>query len=207
MLELKRLPVGEYECNCYLVIEPKSGRALLIDPGAESDNILDWVGEVQVDAILITHGHHDHVGALAELRQALDVPVGIHPLDQEHFDLHADFDLVPGERIMLGEAAMEVVHLPGHTPGSVGLRVIEDETVKRVIVGDAIFPGGPGHTASPEDLQTALDALADTVFTWGDEVELHPGHGAPTTVGAERAGFEALRAKSLPPDLYGDVTW
>jgi glyoxylase-like metal-dependent hydrolase (beta-lactamase superfamily II) len=75
------------------------------------------------------------------------------------------------------------------------------------VVGDAIFPGGPGRTESPEALEQALAGLERTVFTWPDETALYPGHGEPTTVGRERPGFEAFLAAPRPAGLYGDVTW
>ncbi len=107
----------------------------------------------------------------------------------------------------MDQDTLGIVHLPGHTPGSIGLQLIEESNFKRVVVGDAIFPGGPGQTSTPADLGLSLDTLARTVFTWPDSTELYPGHGVHTTVGAERAAFEAFRAKPLPPDLYGDVSW
>jgi glyoxylase-like metal-dependent hydrolase (beta-lactamase superfamily II) len=95
-----------------------------------------------------------------------------------------------------------VVHVPGHTPGSVCLRL-----GKQVIVGDAIFPGGPGHTTSPEALTQSLESLARRVFRWPDATELFPGHGSSTTVGAERESFEAFLAAERPANLCGDVAW
>ena len=92
--------------------------------------------------------------------------------------------------------------VPGHTPGSVCLRLDG-----RAVVGDAIFPGGPGHTRSPEALAQSLVSLGLTVFTWPDETELYPGHGTPTTVGAERPAFEQFLQADHPPDLCGDVSW
>jgi glyoxylase-like metal-dependent hydrolase (beta-lactamase superfamily II) len=77
----------------------------------------------------------------------------------------------------------------------------------RAVVGDAIFPGGPGHTNSPQELSQALLSLRRSVFTWADETELFPGHGRSTRVGQERAGFEAFMARPLPPDLFGDIGW
>jgi hydroxyacylglutathione hydrolase len=77
----------------------------------------------------------------------------------------------------------------------------------QTVVGDVIFPGGPGHTATPEALAQSIVSLGQTVFTWPDTTELHPGHGGATTVGAERPAFEQFIAAELPPDLCGDVSW
>ena len=207
MIELRVLSVGEYQTNCYLLVEAESCEGVLVDPGDEAQEILDWIGNTSITNILLTHGHPDHVGALQTVRQSLGVKVGIHPADAETFSIQADFELSQGDTFRLGETYIEVVHVPGHTPGSVALKLIEAEGFQHALSGDAIFPGGPGHTKTPEALATAIESLTRTVFTWPDSVRLHPGHGESTTVGAERAAFEAFWDKSLPPDLCGDVTW
>lgn len=207
MLRLIRKPVGEYQTNCYLLATPAEDEAILIDPGDEAEALLAWVEGFAVKQVLLTHGHEDHTGALAALCAQLGVPFGVHPADAERFGLKPDFDLLPEERVALGSADLEVVHIPGHTPGSVALRMQDGCNPPRALVGDAIFPGGPGHTDSPQDLQQSLDALERTVFTWPDETVLHPGHGAETTVGAERPAFERFIRSPLPPDLCGDVAW
>ena len=131
----------------------------------------------------------------------------MHAADAERFDLKPGYFLADGDTLKLGADNLQAVHIPGHTPGSVALRLMDSHSPPRVVVGDVIFPGGPGHTASPEALALSLDSLARTIFTWPDEIELHPGHGDATTVGAERVAFEAFRAKPPPADLHGDVTW
>lgn len=207
MLEIRKLPVGEYQSNCYLLVDTSNTNALLIDPGDQAEKIVRWVGSINTQAILITHGHLDHIGALERVRQTLGAPVYIHPADTERYKLEADFAILHGERINLGTETIEVVHIPGHTPGSVGFILFESGIIKHAIVGDAIFPGGPGHTESPEALATSLVALSETVFSWPDDVILYPGHGDPTTVGLERTAFETFCSKPIPPDLFGDVTW
>jgi hydroxyacylglutathione hydrolase len=200
-LELQRLEVGPWPMNCYLVSCPASGQVAVVDPGEDADEILALAGS-QVCCILLTHGHPDHVGALEAVRRATDAPVGVHPADSEAWGLDADFPLLDGMEVQVGRERVRVSHVPGHTPGSVCLR-FDDQAV----VGDAIFPGGPGHTTSPEALAQSLYSLGRTVFTWPDDTVLHPGHGTSTTVGAEREAFERFVAAGSTPDLYGDVTW
>ena len=207
VLELKVLPVGEYQSNCYLLVAPKAHQGILIDAGDDAEEILRFVGSLEIDQILVTHGHIDHVSALEIVRDALGAPVGIHPADVDEFGLRPDFTIEDGDTIEIMGEEIRISHVPGHTPGSVIFGLIERGEIQRAIVGDAIFPGGPGHTKTPQALLTSLDSLARIVFTWGDEVILYPGHGGPTTVGEERAAFEAFRASPLPPDLCGDVTW
>ena len=202
MLKLWTLPVGEYGTNCYLLTCPESGRGLLLDPGADAEAILALCKDWQVTRILLTHGHYDHLLALDPVRDALGVQVGIHPLDAEAFDVVADFDLQDGMRLRVGRHVVQVLHVPGHTPGSVALRFD-----RRAIVGDAIFPGGPGHTGTPEALQTLLLCLQRTVFTWPDDTAFCSGHGDSGTVGAVRPAFQEFLSRPRPADLCGDVTW
>lgn len=202
MLELRTLSVGEYATNCYLLLCPGTNRALLIDPGADPEAILALCDGMHVTRILLTHGHFDHLLALDAVRESLGAPVGIHPRDAAEFGVEADFDLQGRRRMGVGRHFVRVVHLPGHTPGGVGLRFD-----RRAIVGDAVFPGGPGHTDTPEALQLLLLSLQRTVFTWPDETVIYSGHGDPTTVGAERSAFQEFLARPRAPDLSGDVTW
>ncbi len=201
-VKLIRLAVGPYDTNCYILVCPIGGESVIVDPAAEGERILREVEGTTVRYILLTHAHMDHVGALAEVREATGAPLGVHPADARRFGVDADFDLADGDVLEWGDCQLRVVHTPGHTPGSVCL--ILDE---RVLVGDTIFPGGPGHSASPEALEQILATLQEVVFTWPDETELHPGHGAATTVGRERPAFEAFLQKPRPDRLYGDVTW
>jgi hydroxyacylglutathione hydrolase len=201
-VELERLEVGPWPMNCYIVRCIGSGQVAIVDPGDDDDAILAAVGDAAVSCIMLTHAHPDHVGALDAVRRATHALVGLHPGDAEAFDVAADFPLLDGMEVEVGEARLSVVHVPGHTPGSVCFRLDG-----QAVVGDVIFPGGPGHTESPAELARSLLSLGRTVFTWPDATELYPGHGDPTTVGAERAAFERFVAADHPPDLCGDVVW
>jgi glyoxylase-like metal-dependent hydrolase (beta-lactamase superfamily II) len=201
-VELIKLAVGPYDTNCYVLICPTSKESIVVDPAAEAERILREVEGNTVKYILLTHAHMDHVGALAEVREATMASLGIHPADAQHFGVAADFELKDDGILEWGDCQLRVVHTPGHTPGSVCL-IVDD----RVLVGDTIFPGGPGHSASPEAFKQILATLQETVFTWPDETELYPGHGAATTVGQERSAFEAFLQKPRPDRLCGDVMW
>jgi hydroxyacylglutathione hydrolase len=202
LFELQRLQVGPWPMNCYLVRCQATGEVAVVDPGADAETILAATGQALVRCVLLTHGHPDHVGALEEVRQATGAPVGIHPADAQAWGVDADFPLLDGTVVEVGQGEVAVVHVPGHTPGSVCLRLNG-----QVLVGDTIFTGGPGHTDSPEALVQSLGSLGRTVFTWTDDTELYPGHGDFTTVGAERSAFVRFVAEEHPSDLCGDVTW
>jgi glyoxylase-like metal-dependent hydrolase (beta-lactamase superfamily II) len=201
-LQVERIEVGPWPMNCYLLRCPTTGDVAIVDPGADAASILAAVGDAPVRLILLTHAHADHVGALVDVRLETRAPVGVYPADAEAFSVDADILLLDGMEVTVGRQHLTVAHVPGHTPGSVCLRLDG-----RALVGDAIFPGGPGYTASPEALDLSLASLARTVFHWPDGTELHPGHGGSTTVGAERAAFERFTSSDIPPDLCGDVAW
>jgi glyoxylase-like metal-dependent hydrolase (beta-lactamase superfamily II) len=201
-LRLHKLEVGPWPMNAYLIAHPPTGAVAIVDPGADADLILAAVDQMQVCCILLTHGHPDHVGALEAVRQATGAPAGIHLADAQFFGIDGDFPLLDGMAVEVGQARVMVSHVPGHTPGSVCFGLDGE-----VVVGDVIFPGGPGHTRTPEALAQSLMSLGTTVFVWPDETVLHPGHGEHTTVGAERAAFEAFVAADHEPGLCGDVAW
>jgi glyoxylase-like metal-dependent hydrolase (beta-lactamase superfamily II) len=203
MLELNILPTGEFGTNCYLLRCPRTQRGLLVDPAADPEKVLAMCEGTDVRRILLTHGHWDHHAlGLEPVRAALGIPLGIHPADAAAFELNADFELYDGQPMRVGHFPVRVVHIPGHTPGGVALRFD-----RRAIVGDSIFPGGPGASRSPEALETLLLSLQRTVFTWPDDTAFYPGHGEPGTVGEVRPAFQALLARPRAADLHGDVTW
>jgi len=202
MLKLQIQAGGAHASNCYLLTCPQTGQALLVDPGADAGAILRLCAGRQVECILLTHGHADHRLALEAVRQELSAPLAVHPADAERFDVEAERRLEDGLRLPVGAQEVSVVHIPGHTPGSVALRFDN-----RAIVGDVVFPGGPGHTDTPQELNELLLSLQRTVFAWPDDTVLYPGHGAPATVGAERPDFQAFLARPRPAELCGDLTW
>jgi hydroxyacylglutathione hydrolase len=194
------LPLGEWDTNCYVLIG--GGESIIVDPAAEPERILAAVEGTAVKAILLTHGHADHVQALDAVRQATAAPLGLHPADAAEFGIVGDFDLDDGDVLTLGSGELMVVHTPGHTPGSVCFRF-----GRCAIVGDTLFPGGPGHSKTPEALAQILASLCDKVFTWPDDIVFYPGHGEGSTIGAVRPAFEAFMARPRSPELRGDVEW
>ncbi len=204
-LELSKLIVGTWQENCYLIFNRNLHEGLLIDPGDEAKQIKAWIGNIPISQILLTHGHFDHLGAVNELRAYYGVMVGLNPADRDlasQSDVKLDFELNDGDILWPGPDEIQVTHTPGHTAGSVCLRFD-----KRALVGDVIFPGGPGHTHTPLELNQSLISLRQKVFSWPDETELFPGHGLTTTVGQERPGFTAFMERPRPDDLFGDVSW
>lgn len=195
--------VGPWPMNTYIVICEKTQTSAIIDPGAEAETILALVEGTQVDKILITHGHGDHVMVLEEIKAATAAPVYLHPKDAEYFELDFDIPLAGKDIIPVGNLRLKVIHTPGHTPG----QCCFDLGDGRVFVGDTVFVGGPGRTASPEDFTTTMQTMQQIVFQWPDETEFFPGHGPSGSIGQERPAFEAFVARGWSDDLEGDVTW
>ena len=181
--ELKRLEVGSFENNCYLLTCPRTRESVLIDPAAEPEKILRASKGSEVKYILITHGHMDHIGAVEEVRKTTHAPVGIHEEDSFALGGKADFFLKDGQTLPFGDFSLKVLHTPGHSPGGVCFLA-----GKILFSGDTIFPNGPGNTALPRaDYRTILRSIHSKIFILPDDTIIYPGHGLETTVGKEKA--------------------
>lgn len=205
-LTLQRIEVGPWGQNCY-VASSETGDAVVIDPGGDAERILDHVAAetLRIHAVLATHGHHDHVGAVAELTAVHRVPFGIHSADAPALrrvnlcrsvfhglgpvDIPSiDIDLA--ESAMLGFNGLEIapIHTPGHTPGSVCL-----DMCGALITGDTLMASGAGSTAmreaDPDRLRTSIRRLARA---YRAETAIHPGHGEPGRLGDAVGAFEGM---------------
>ena len=186
-LEVHRVVVGPLANNVYVLRCRRSAQAVLIDAAAESERLVHLADALGVVIVLETHGHHDHVGAIPALRASGRLVWG-HPEDVALFptlDRHLAHDQV----IEVGELRVRVIHTPGHTPGSTCF-FVEGSPV--LFSGDTLFPGGPGATAyEGGDFPTIIASIDQQLFDrFGDDVIVLPGHGAPTTIGAERTHLD-----------------
>lgn len=203
-MELRTRPVGPWPMNTYALICPSTGESVLIDPGAEPETLAEMLGDSRPVAILLTHTHPDHVGALEEMRLRLDVPLLAHP-GPHHGGMELDVTrhLEGGDTLQVGEHTLRVYHAPGHCPDQICFAI---EDGHRIVVGDTIFEGGPGKTWSPEQFQQTLRTLRDVVLQWPDDAVCYPGHGPQFRLGDKRAAIEAFIEKDHG-DFYGDATW
>jgi hydroxyacylglutathione hydrolase len=169
-IEQVRLDMGGFEVNSYVLHAPEGD--LIVDAGAEPEKILARVTR-PVAAILITHGHHDHVGALDAVRRETDAPVYAHPADAEGAGIEEYEPLRDGGDLVMAGETIKVLHTPGHSPGSVTFVVGKDQ-----IVGDLILPGSVGRTdisgASWEAIEVSIRRVMPL---WGDTTRLFAGHG------------------------------
>lgn len=165
---------------------------LVIDAPHDVDAILAVVAGRRVKAIVCTHAHDDHVRVAPELRVATGAPILLHPDDRPVWELtHPgelwDVDLANGQELTVGGTTIRVLHTPGHAPGAVCLYVEEHGCV---FTGDTLFNGGPGATGrSFSDSDTIVASIRAALFALPDETVVHTGHGADTTIGAERANL------------------
>ncbi|RZS82825.1 glyoxylase-like metal-dependent hydrolase (beta-lactamase superfamily II) [Motilibacter rhizosphaerae] len=198
-LAVTGLSVGATDNDAYLLRCRASGATLLVDAAAEAERLLRLVGDLaggRLDGVLTTHRHHDHWGALAQLVQATGTTTYAGAADADAIGVRTDVRLGHGDLVRVGEAEVRVVALPGHTPGSVAVLLEPESDAPVVLTGDALFPGGVGRTGSPEEFTSAYDAVVRELFDQlPDATRVLPGHGLPTTLGAERPSLPEWRAR------------
>lgn len=199
---LRKITVGSFDNNVYLLVDPITHESLIIDAAAEADRILEAVSGTHVNLILQTHCHMDHIMALDDVRKATKAPVRIHLADEKAFGVHADLYLEDNQVLDIGKNQIRVIHTPGHTPGSVCF-LIE----KYLISGDTLFPGGPGKTSSPENFRQIVESITQKIYSLPDETVCYPGHGPETTVGESKEEYRVFAGKKRTKPVYGDVEW
>jgi len=194
--EVDSVHVGPMDNVAYLVTCRSSGRRVLIDAADEPDTLLDLVGR-ELDVVVTTHRHHDHVGALAAVVEATGASTAAGEADADHLPLPVQQRLEHGDVVRVGDVVLEVVHLRGHTPGSVALVLRNAEGPDHVFTGDSLFPGGVGNTRGhAEDFAQLIDDVSTRLFdVLDDDTVVHPGHGAPTTIGTERPSLPQWRER------------
>jgi len=199
-VKIEWVTVGPFQENSYLLVDERSGRGVLVDPGDEPDRILRMVraSGASIEAVWLTHGHLDHIGAVAAIRREWDVPVSLHQDDlvlyrraaQQAafyglpFEQPADPDaaFADGLQLTLGDAQFTVRHTPGHSPGHV---ILVGTDV--ILGGDLLFAGSIGRTDLPLSNPESMESSLALVAGMSPELIVYPGHGPPTTIGAELA--------------------
>jgi glyoxylase-like metal-dependent hydrolase (beta-lactamase superfamily II) len=194
-VEVSKRSVGPMDNNAYLIHDLGSGEALLIDAANDAAALLQLVAPVGLTGIHTTHGHFDHWQALDAVRQATGAPVTLGPGDQEMMEPRADRTVTHGDRLTIGGIEVELLHTPGHTPGSVCVLLRADDR-PHLFTGDTLFPGGPGNTfGDAEAFARIMDSLRTVVFALPDDTWIYPGHGDDTTLGAERPSLDEWQAR------------
>lgn len=201
-MEIKRLVVGMVETNCYIAVHPETKEAVIVDPGDEAARIESAVRQLgaEVKAILLTHGHFDHMTAAQALKETFQVPVYAHRAEAEilaeptknlsaqfqggGFGTRADVLLEDGETFEAAGYTFRLIHTPGHTAGSCCYYV---ESEKILFSGDTLFDGSYGRIDFPTgNARQMVRSVAEVLFDLPDAVKVYPGHMGFTTIGDER---------------------
>ncbi|MGH7605454.1 MAG: MBL fold metallo-hydrolase [Gemmatimonadaceae bacterium] len=198
-MRVETLTVGPFQENCYLLIDERSGKSVVVDPGSEGDRIVEAIerSATELEAVWITHAHVDHVGAIASVKRRWNVPVYLHPLDRRLYEAaprqaevygvpfeegpSPDREFTDAQEVNVGEVPMTVMHTPGHAPGHV---VIFGDGI--ALVGDCLFAGSIGRTDLPFSNPPQLAASLERIVALDPDTVVYPGHGAATTIAQER---------------------
>lgn len=201
MIKIEALPLGPLQTNAYLLSNPETGKGIIIDPGMNPGPLIKRIANLDIEAILLTHAHFDHIGGVEEIRKLKKCPVYIHDLEADWLtnpkkngsarwsDLGApiiaepaEYALDEGQVLEFLGIKLKVFHTPGHSPGSVSFlydnHLFGGDVLFRMSVGRTDLPGG--------DSNTLLDSIQGKLFELDDEVIVYPGHGPKTTIGYER---------------------
>jgi glyoxylase-like metal-dependent hydrolase (beta-lactamase superfamily II) len=196
-----KVSVGLLDNNAYLVTCSRTGETLLIDAANDAEILLELIERFapKLSLIVTSHQHQDHWLALADVAKATGVPTAAHQLDAEPLPVKPDRILADGDTIKIGELSFDVIHLQGHTPGSVALALdgADPETgTTHLFTGDCLFPGGVGKTWKKGDFEKLLGDVTRRVFdVYADSTVVYPGHGDDTTLGAERPHLNEWRER------------
>jgi glyoxylase-like metal-dependent hydrolase (beta-lactamase superfamily II) len=197
-LTISKLAVSEMANNAYLLRDTASGEALLVDAAAEPARLRELIGDADLRTVVTTHGHWDHHRALPDVVRDTGAVIIAHAADADDLPVDVQRTVEHGDTVTVGGHALEVVHLRGHTPGSIALvyRAQGDGGV-HVFTGDSLFPGGVGNTQKdPERFASLIEDVERRLFdVLPDETWVYPGHGKDTTLGAERPHLGEWRAR------------
>lgn len=204
------VPVTPFEQNCTIIWDDETKKGAVIDPGGDMPRIEGAIAElgVTIEKIIVTHGHVDHICAVADLRDKLGVPVeGPHQADAflidnlptiaANYGMHGARSFTPdrwldeGDTVEIGGMTFDILHCPGHSPGSV---VFVQKEQRFALVGDVLFQGSVGRTDLPGgDTDTLIASIKDKLLPLGDDVSFICGHGPMSTIGDERESNPFLR--------------
>jgi glyoxylase-like metal-dependent hydrolase (beta-lactamase superfamily II) len=185
---ITKIEVGDFGNNAYLLRCTETGDGLLIDAAAEPDRLIELIGDMPISKIVTTHRHQDHWLGLEEVAKATGATIIAHPLDAPELPVPVTQTVEDGDRIALGVVSVGVIHLRGHTPGSIALLYDGGGTNQHLFTGDSLFPGGVGNTQKdPARFERLYTDVVERVFDrLPDETWVYPGHGGDTTLSAER---------------------
>jgi len=199
-LTITKVAVGPFDNNAYLLRCTRTGELALIDAANEPDTLLGLIGGGSLATIVTTHRHGDHVAALEDVARATGAETVAHVEDAPDLPVAPSMLVSHGDTITVGEARLSVIHLRGHTPGSIALYYDAGGALAEephLFTGDSLFPGGPGNTdRDPARFNALITDLEQRIFAeLPDGTWVYPGHGGDTTIGTERPHVPQWRAR------------
>lgn len=190
LLTVRKASVGSMSNNVYLLTCSRSGTQLLIDAADDPGRIMSLIAEGtgSLQTIVTTHQHWDHHGALRQVAESTGASTAAGDADADALPVIPDRRLVHGDTVTFGEVTLCVIHLRGHTPGSVALAYQDPGGTAHIWTGDSLFSGGVGNTEKDADrFASLLGEVQTRIFdVYGDDTWIYPGHGADTRLGIER---------------------
>ena len=197
-LTITKFSVGDMDNNVYLLRCQATDEQLLVDAAADAARILQIVGSDGLRRVVTTHRHWDHHRALPEVVAATGATTVAGEADADELPVPVDERVSDGDTVQVGDCRLEVIHLVGHTPGSIALLYDDPDGSPHLFTGDSLFPGGVGKTWSAEDFRSLLHDVATKLFDrLPDETWFYPGHGNDSTLGAERPHLAEWRSRGF----------
>ena len=195
-LRITKVSVGPMDNDAYLLECRTSGELALVDAANDAPTLLSLLGGRPLARVVTTHRHRDHWVALEEVVSATGMPATSSAPAAVRAPVATDEPLADGDVVRVGDVAFEVIHLVGHTPGSVALLYADAAGHPHLFTGDSLFPGGVGKTAGPAEFATLIDDVSRKLFDrLPDDTWFSPGHGGDSTLGAERPSLPEWRAR------------
>jgi glyoxylase-like metal-dependent hydrolase (beta-lactamase superfamily II) len=195
-LTISKVSVGPMDNNAYLLRCTETGEQLLVDAANDADTLLALIGDSGLSTVVTTHQHGDHWQALEDVVEATGARSVAHEADAGPLPV-VDATVADGETVSVGQCQLEVIHLVGHTPGSIALLYGDPAGFPHLFTGDSLFPGGVGNTfGSAENFRSLLSGVETKLFgRLPDDTWFYPGHGNDSTLGAERGSIPEWRAR------------